>query len=250
MPSLTKDNIFRFEKFKRIPRLIHGFSTRPFSDLKFQKTQNNFRVTENLKNFSNQLKISSKNLVFMEQVHKADVARCDKDCLGHWIPGVDGLLTKERDVYLAVNTADCVPLFFVEPIVRIIGIAHAGWKGTLKEIAKNMVKEIKKLEGKSENIIVGIGPHIGRCCYRVPKERYELFNKMFPSKPLIGGFEDGAWHLDLAAINVKILIQNGIKMDNIDAPITCTSCQNDIYFSFRKDSTITYGEMLGVIGLQ
>ena len=78
----------------------------------------------------------------MEQVHEAEVASCDHDCAGHWVPGVDGLVTTEKNLFLCVNTADCVPLFFLEPENKIIGIAHAGWKGTLHEIGKKVIEQI------------------------------------------------------------------------------------------------------------
>lgn len=229
---------------------FHCFSQRLDGDLTPQKVKKNYKfVLDNSQiNFFSSYNIPPSKTVFMEQVHGAEVASCDKDCAGHWIPGVDGLVTTEKNLFLCVNAADCVSLFFFEPKNKIVGIAHAGWRGTLGEIGKNVVQRmINKHGGKLENIIVGIGPSICGKCYEADKERYDLFSSLH--SPQARMIKNDKHFLDLKQINVKILQDAGIKPRNIEVSPYCTVCHNDLFFSYRKNKESDYGEMVGVIGL-
>lgn len=278
-------HIIQFCSILNFPNFFHGVSTRNYGNLKPQKNKNNSKIkfNKNQKNFFSFQNIPLERTVFMEQVHGTEIASCDSDCAGHWVPGVDGLVTKEKNLFLCVNTADCVPLFFLEPENKIIGIAHAGWKGTLHEIGKKVIEQIiKKHGGKIENILVGIGPAICGKCYMVSKERYEMFEKKnlvrhcerndkikqigvkrsnllkirLLRRPVSLDTESprndslDIFFLDLKAINVKILIEAGIKPENIEVSPYCTSCRNDLFFSYRKNKKKDYGEMVGVMGIK
>lgn len=240
------DKIIQFSSFLKFPNIFHCISQKSDGNLKLKKNLPNYEIifSEEQNIFFTAQNILPSRTIFMEQVHGTEVVSCDKDCAGHWVPEVDGLVTTEKNLFLCVNTADCVPLFFYEPVNQIIGIAHAGWRGTLGEIGKKVVERlIEKHGGKIENILVGIGPSICGKCYEVDKERFDRKD-----------------YLDLKGINAKILIDAGIKPENIEISPYCTSCNNDKFYSYRKnrnkkypleiDIKKDYGEMVGVIGIK
>ena len=184
-----------------------------------------------------------KDLVLAEQIHRDKISDVDGDDLGKKIKSVDGLVTKISRVNIGVRTADCLPILFYEPKAKIVAAVHAGWKGTLLKISPKMIKKIESLGGKAKNIIAAIGPHICGSCYTIPKARVKLFaEKAIRQK-------DGEFHLDLALFNFKQLVSSGVNKKNIEILPYCTVCQNNLFFSFRKDKGKDYGEMLAMIGL-
>lgn len=108
------DKNLEFPQFLKFPNISSCISLRSAGDLKPQKSINNFLTVFNKPqiNFFSDIEISSQNTVFMEQIHGNNIASCDQDCAGHWIPGADGLVTSLKNLFLCVYTADCVPLFF------------------------------------------------------------------------------------------------------------------------------------------
>lgn len=206
--------------------VIHGFSSRLAGDMR--------PGTENRKRFASTLGFSQ-SPVFAEQSH------------GNAVPG-DGLVSHTHPV--AVITADCVPVLLVDPDSKVCAAVHAGWKGTLGGVVGNAVGEMVRVGGDKRRIYAAIGPHIGGCCYTVPEERANAFTHQFGKDEKMVLMMDGAWHLDIGWANYRQLIEAGLLPDHIDAPATCTSCQNQEFFSYRKDSKETYGEMMAVIGLK
>lgn len=190
-----------------------------------------------------------KNFVAMEQIHGTYVAKVKKRDSGRVLSEIDGLITDGPQLYLGVNAADCVPLFFYDPVRKLIGIIHAGWKGTLGNIAAHTIKKLQGLKSNPLDIRVAIGPYIGGCCYMVSQDRAKLFLQLFSDEKTVFQSEDN-WHIDLGRANKNQLIKCGLLEEHIDSFITCTSCQNDLFFSYRKDSKWTFGEMLGVIGIK
>lgn len=209
----------------KLPGVVHGFSGRNVGDMR--------RDRNNRDRFRQMLGLAHAP-VFAQQTH------------GNAIPG-DGLVSNTNPV--AVLTADCVPLLLVDPNARVCAAVHAGWKGTLGGIAGNAVRAMTHLGADTKRIYVAIGPHIAACCYDVRQERVEAFTKQFGGDEKMAFTQRGIWHLDIGWVNYRQLIDAGISPDYIDAPPTCTSCQNDTFFSYRKDKKETYGEMMAVIGL-
>jgi YfiH family protein len=125
---------------------------------------------------------------------------------------------------------------------------HAGWKGTKGEIAKHAVQAMVKRGAKVENILASIGPHIGMCCYSVDSDRVQYFSHMYPGDVNVLVEKNGTWHLDIGHVNYLQFIEAGILGDHIDESDLCTSCMIDEFFSYRKDTKETFGEMLGIIG--
>ncbi len=214
------------EKLLKFSDIVHGFGTR---DEKW----------------------SEKDLVLSKQIHGSKIALVGKNDIGKMREGADGLITKESKVKIAVKTADCVPILFYEPVKKIVGVVHAGWRGTLDLIAEKMVQKIENLGGEAKNLVVAIGPHIGLCCYDIDKERAKTFEEKFGTDPKMISFLDDRPHLDLADVNFLTLLKAGVKKENLDVPPSCTSCQKDLFFSFRrsKKEGDEFGEMLSFIEL-
>ncbi len=242
----TKNNNYFFKKLSEYPRLVHGFSTRQFGDLSVRKTLNeNNKLDGFLKVFG----LTKSNLIMMEQVHGGKVKIVKDEDKGEVIKAVDGLVTDQPGIILGVKVADCMPLLFFDPKKKIIGIAHAGWKGVLLEIAKEMVERMKMLGSQPKDVFVGAGPHIGGCCYSVDKERKNKFIKKFGDLSEMILKNKNKFYLNLAVPLKVQLIEQGIQNKNIEFSTACTSCQIDEFFSYRRDSEETYGEILGIISL-
>lgn len=236
------------EKFAEFPGLVHGFSTRSFGNMKFG-FGNDQAVIQNRERWAQVVGFDPKRIVEAEQVHGARIAVVGERNVGQEIKGVDGLVTCQKRIYLLIKTADCVPILFYDPTQKVAGIAHGGWRGILGRIASRMVYSMRDQLGcLSENILVGLGPSIGGCCYLVPKERALKFRRKFG--------EETAWgkrdkrYLDVRKATLKDLVQAGVPTSNIEASPVCTYCQNKAFFSFRKEGKRLAGETAGVIGIK
>lgn len=205
--------------------IIHAFTTRKGGDMK--------KSEANRKKIIRKLFGEDRKLIIMSQKHTNVV-------------GIDALVSNKTDVVLSVFVADCAPILLSDG--HIIAAIHAGWRGTLGGLTTNTIEEMKKSGSNPKNIIAWIGPHIGMCHYDVSKERVDKFFGMFGNDPKIASFFEDKWHLDIGWANYRQLTDAGVKPKHINAPPTCTACQIDTYFSYRKDSKETFGEIMGVIG--
>ena len=194
--------------------------------------------------------IDLKNLVCGEQVHGDKVMLVTREHIGcgalslsDVLPAVDALITKDRGVALMSFYVDCVPLFFLDPLNKAVGLAHAGWKGTAKRIAVKVVENMSRFFGsKPGNMIVGIGPSIGSCCYLVDESVKNYFLDYDVLKKC-----GQKWHLDLKKSNKYMLMDVGVKENNIAIVDVCTCCKNDIFFSYRTSKKT--GRMAALICL-
>lgn len=205
-------------------------------------------VIENRKRFFKILGINYKNIVTLKQVHSNKVIKITKEHRGRGalkfeesVDEADAMITSEYNLPLVVFTADCMPIFFLEPERRIAAIAHSGWRGSLNNIASKVVNEIVKNGGKAKNIIVGLGPAIRDCCYEVREDVYSLFDERFITK------RDNRYFLDIYKINIENLINSGIKQENIYSTNFCTYCNINFCFSYRREGET--GRMASVIML-
>ncbi len=211
--------------------IVHGYSTRNVTREKFLEG----------------LGVKGEDMVMGQQVHGIKIATVNDSDRGKILTGIDGLISKTLPI--GVTFADCVPVLAVDPQARIIGAVHAGWKGTLGGIARDLISEMKKAGAEANKIYVSIGPHIGMCCYNIMDDRVAAFQKQFGEEEKIAARIEGAWHLDIGYANYQLLIAVGVQKEHIDAPPTCTSCQVAEFNSYRKDSKETFGVQIGVIAL-
>ena len=236
---------YEFQNFKKFKGLIQGFSTRKFGDCRAKIPEN----WKNIEKFLSALGLKKENLVLAQQIHGNKIKVVNYNDRGKIIPAVDGLLTRDCQLVLGIRSADCLPILFFEPEAKIIGAAHAGWRGILARLPQKMIDQIIKMGGLPENVLVAIGPHICGKCYSVEKNRVQQFLAEFGS--LEGMVKDGGeknW-LDLEVPTINQLVHSGVRRGNIFSAGVCTACQNKDFFSYRKDRKKTYGEMLSVISL-
>jgi len=161
----------------------------------------------------------------------------------------DALVTSVSGLVLMVRIADCLPVMFFDPLHKVAGIAHAGWRGTVKKIAAKTVEVImSRYNSDPARILVGIGPGIGPCCYEVDKRIATLFKEGFSSGEQLITERNGKHYLNLWEANRKQLLEAGVRAENIEVAGLCTSCQAQLLFSHRKDKGKTgrFGALIGI----
>jgi YfiH family protein len=191
----------------------------------------------------------------VDQVHGGEILIIDDDPDVKAVKGrdfpFDGIITARPGIAIGIKTADCVPVFFIDPVKPIIGAVHAGWKGTSLSIAARAVDLlVTRFGSDSKDIRAVIGPAIGPCCYEVDRRVFESM-KHLPGRDLLfkEGDNEGKWMLDLGAANRFQLEERGIPTGNICSADLCTSCQRDTFFSHRGDGGGT-GRQLNFIMLR
>ena len=234
--------IIRF--FQQYPSVAAAISTRQIGDCRPLQNPQNW---QNVQKFLNHFRLNKNNLVLAEQIHSNGVKIVGKSEEGKTIPGVDGLVTKEKGIILGIRTADCLPILLYDPVAKIIGAAHAGWKGILSEIPQNLVKLAVANGARPQNILIAIGPHIGGCCYNIEANRAKAFEQKFGHLKNMLINRGKKLYLDLNIPIAQQLTEMGIPNKNINISPICTSCQSNRFFSYRKDSNQTFGEMLSII---
>ncbi|MFC4778451.1 peptidoglycan editing factor PgeF [Paenibacillus sp. GCM10023252] len=173
------------------------------------------------------------------------------------IQDTDALMTNVRGVLLASLYADCVPLYFYDPEHQAMALAHAGWKGTVLEIAARTLEAMAARYGtRPEAVRAAIGPSIGGCCYEVDAVVIDRVKALLPSfglsdeeqALLLLPVESGKAMVDLREINRQIMIKAGIMPIHIECTQWCTGCRRDLFFSHRMEGGPT-GRMASWIGL-
>lgn len=249
---------FRFSKKEKIPFLEslalrehdfieHAFCTRwggvsqePFSNFNFsaQVGDRKGNIEQNREILSSAFHIPLRGFLTVEQVHGDKIAVINGDVPdSQCYPGYDGIITNREELAIAVKTADCIPLFFVDTKERVIGAVHAGWRGTAMGIAARAVDIFaNKFSSSASNIVVVLGPSIGPCCYEVDEKLYDL---MQGEKGHADCFrkadKKGKWIFDLNMANNYQLREAGILENNIVSAKICTSCNTGKFFSHRGE---------------
>ncbi len=211
---MDKKNIFiESEILRQFRDIDHGFSTRFFS------------AGERLDSYT---------LCGIKQVHGTNSVKLShiEEVQHTFQTEADILISQLSNVALAIRTADCVPLLFFEPIKKAIGAAHAGWRGSAQEVSKKTVHEMKKAYGtKSKNLYVAIGPAIRECCYEVDQSVFEKISqkKCFTQK------DNSHWMMSLQELNRLQLLEAGVSGGHIWISSSCTACEKDRFFSYRRE---------------
>jgi YfiH family protein len=200
-------------------------------------------VLQNRRIFLEELGCSFADCTAVSQVHGnkvIEVGEQDKGIgvreLDPNIPECDGMVTTSNIALLGFY-ADCVPLYFFEPQAKIVGLAHAGWKGTALNINQKILHKIQSLGGSLENCLVAIGPCIGPCCYEVGEEVATVFTKEARGSDLISKSGSDRYSLDLAGVNKSQLIREGICPEHIVQAPFCTACHKDLFYSYRREGS-------------
>jgi hypothetical protein len=264
--------------FKKLPWLVHGFSTRSGGasvlgsgervlNLGFTDWDQRENVQKNRQAFQSAIGATEARLALLKQFHSAVTlflaAPPEEPRKG------DASFTNSHGILLGVQTADCVPILLVDPKKRAVAALHAGWRGTLARIAEKTVGEMRKQFGsKPADILAALGPAIGGCCYEVGTELVTEFTSQFADAEeyfdeLRTGEEPNPlqWlnmmppghqpppknvRLDLRKANRSQLLAAGLRDANILVSNLCTACHPDLFFSYRKEAANS-GRLLAAI---
>lgn len=246
----------------------HGFSTKlggvsngdcATMNLSFTRGDDPEAVRENHRRFAKAVGYPVEHLVLSNQVHDTVVRRVDASDCGKGISresdliGVDGLITDDPEVVLMTFFADCVPLFFYDPVVKAVGASHSGWRGTVSRMgAKTVERMAQEFGSKPENLLAVIGPSICASCYEVSEDVAEAFQKEFRKEQWQEILEEKQAHkyqLNLWRANEIILEEAGIPEEQIEVSGLCTCCHPDLLFSHRATGG-RRGNLAGVITLE
>lgn len=236
----------------------HGFTLRrggasrgAFSSLNFSARAGDLpeRVRENWRRLEEAAGLPARGWGLLSQVHGVRVDRVaagGRSChhrLEH--PEADGMVTSSPGVVLGILTADCLPVILGLPGSPAVGVAHAGWRGTLGGIAPAAARALARLAGGApEDVVAGLGPSIGRCCYEVGEEVRAAFVASWGLALARRVFtRSDPWRLDLQAANLIPLREAGIPARHLSRIPLCTCCRKELFFSHRRDGARS-GRML------
>lgn len=222
-------------------------------NLGFHVGDNSKTVLKNRELLALALEIPLNNFVTAQQVHSGTTQIITEELKGNGalsyetaITATDAMITDRPNVCLMVLQADCVPILFFDMRKKVIGIAHAGWKGTIQMVTKNTIRAFKeKFNCFTNDIFVGIGPSIGPCCYNVGTEVTVQINKAFYKRGeyVRNSILDKNGYFDLWEANRMQLVEMGIPEKNIEIAGVCTYCNHNLFFSYRyqKKETGRFG---------
>lgn len=230
----------------------HGFSTRmggvstgvyESMNFAFLKGDNRSCVMENYRRMAKALCVETERMVLSWQTHTTNIRKVTEDDRGKGIfrerdyRDIDGLITDVPDLVLVTFYADCVPLYFLDPVNGAIGLSHSGWRGTAAHMGKKTVEAMSlEFGSKPKDIIACIGPSICRECYEVGEEVALAFSHSFDEKyrdEILKGGAPGKYQLDLWRANEIVLWEAGIEPGHVSVTDICTHCNPDSLFSHR-----------------
>ena len=247
-----------FPGLERTGAVRHLFSTRlggvsegiyASMNVSYARGDQKEAVDENYRRIAACLPCSVEDMVCSDQTHTDHIRVVTAQDRGKGVTrprdyqDVDALITREEGVVLCTFFADCVPLFFVDPVKRAIGLAHSGWRGTVKKIGKKTVEAMADAFGTNpQDIHAAVGPSICQDCYEVSEDVIWEFRKAFPDmgedlhgicRPLWYPAKPGKYQLDLWETNRQVMLEAGISEDKIEVTDLCTCCNPDVLFSHR-----------------
>lgn len=250
----TRTEYLTFPLLDACDAVSHVFTTRiggvskgiySSMNLSYSRGDDEKCVDENFARIAKIFGKESGSIVCSDQTHTNHVLRVTaKDAgKGVTIPrdytDIDGLITNEEELILACFYADCVPVYFVDPVKRAIGLVHSGWRGTQGKISHQVISAMEREFGTNKkDILACIGPSICRECYEVSKDVASVFmdEMLYGSDVVTKTEKEGKYLLDLWGINKHLLLQAGILPEHIQVTDVCTCCNPDYLFSHRKSN--------------
>lgn len=230
----------------------HGFSTRlggvsqgcyASMNLSFTRGDDEAAVRENYHRIAKSIGVKCENMVLSQQTHTTNVRVVTEKDKGKGIvtpldyTDVDGMVTNIPGICLVTFYADCVPLYFVDPVQKAIGLSHSGWRGTVGKIGKETIRKMEEQYGSDpKDILAAVGPSICKDCYEVSEDVILEFQKNFKErywKDLFYRNENGKYQLDLWKANEIIFKESGILPEHIAVTNVCTHCNSEILYSHR-----------------
>ncbi|MYL19103.1 peptidoglycan editing factor PgeF [Halobacillus litoralis] len=264
MEPFKQQSIRQLSCFHQYPEIISGITTRngglshgsyASMNMGLHVQDEKDLVIENRKLLADEIGIPLSRWVIGEQVHGTEAADAGSQPAGAGsksldtaVAGVDGLITKEKNLVLGAFYADCVPLYFFDPESQWIGIAHAGWKGTVHGMAGRMISALEEKGCSREDIQVVIGPCISPEHYEVDDNVIRHIPKHY-HESCVSDKGGSRYQLDLKELNRQMLMEMGMQESAVQVSSACTYEKEDQFYSHRRDQGKT-GRMLGFIALK
>ncbi len=238
---------YHFKSVSQLGGVTHGVFTRrggvslpPYDSLNVGSTVGDDpdRVRVNHERIAGVIGAEDTSFRTTWQVHGAEVLVARRDQAQSWPPPqADGIITAENDLPLIMRYADCVPIMLVDPVRHVIGMAHAGWRGTLAGIGPATIRAMHEVYGSQpQDIVAGIGPSIGPCCYEVGPEVIAQMREVFPeADDLIVPPNNGRGaYLDLWKATEYALRSAGVQF--VEVARLCTRCHSHEFYSHRAEA--------------
>jgi len=258
----NEENILELKEYGKLPLLKyplleqtgiveHCFTTRlggvsegvcSSLNLSFSRGDDPEAVMENYRRVAETFGKTVDDFVCTDQTHTTNVLRVGREHCGYGVTkekpytDVDGLITNEPGVILSTFYADCVPLYFVDPVNKAIGLSHSGWRGTLGRMGQKTLDAMKEAFGtKPEDVYVAIGPSICQDCYEISEDVADYFYTEFSryGNEILINKGNGKFQLDLWKTNEIVLREAGVLPEHLAVTNICTCCNSEILFSHR-----------------
>jgi polyphenol oxidase len=243
-------DVFKFENLSSVPGVVHAITTRAggVSEGRCESLNVSYsvgdrveNVDENLQRVARSIGSERADLFAAYQVHGREVTVVEAESDSR--PKCDVLITRSPERTLMLRFADCAPVLLADPRTKSVGVVHAGWRGSAVRAASAAVSALSEAFGsRPSELVAGIGPSIGPCCYTVGEDVVAAF----ADRP--GLFEDG--RLDLWEANRQALVEAGVPTDQIEVAGVCTQCQADRFFSHRANGGQPAGRFAALIRLE
>jgi len=234
-----------FSIFADFPDLLVVISDKSDGPMKLQGDGKFIQgVIKNRNKFFKKLNITNNAVVSAGLVHGNQVKMVSKSDVRKFIQGTDALITEEKNLFLSITIADCLPIFIYDPIKEVVSLVHGGWRSLAGGIISYTLKGFERRGIDPRNLLVGIGPGIGRCHFEFKEDVLSKF----------GEYDDaikkhsGKNFIDLKKVAQMQLVAEGVKKEHIEINPLCTYCESEKYFSNRRDKSVPLKTMVAVIG--
>jgi hypothetical protein len=231
-----------FKIFENFPQLNYGWSLKENGNMKLNPREN--FSDQNRQQFLESRGVDSKRLVSGLLAHSINIYAANERDAGTNIHNIDGLVTASKNLFLSITVADCFPVLAYDPVTGNTGIAHAGWRGIVSGIAKNLISTMKELGSQSQNIFVGIGPGLQKCHFEI---KHDVLNEFESYRDYVSSAYAKVY-IDLPGSISNQLVEAGLPEKNIEASSECTYELENKYFSHRRDKTDPVEAMMAYIG--
>ncbi|MDD5567512.1 MAG: peptidoglycan editing factor PgeF [Patescibacteria group bacterium] len=238
----------KFNLFYKHPEIVYGITEQADGSMGY--TTPGYSKPEHFNNrkvYFRKQGINTDQVFFPNMEHGNTIVVINKQNELKSQPIADGVVTKLTGVVLAITSADCFSVYAYDPVQKVIGLAHAGWKGVAGGVVPNLIKTLTiYCQSLKKDILVGIGPGIGKCHFEIKPEtlpHYLAYSECIEQK-------GEKIFIDLEGIIVQQLLFAGIKKENIELSKQCTYCLDKIYFSNRRDKPKLLETMISFIMLK
>lgn len=247
-------SVFKFESFRKFKNITHFITTREGWESgripRFTGDQESV-YSEFRKELAFSGEWEAGQFIFPRQTHSDHVAIVSAGDLDT-LPDTDALITSDPNLFVCVQTADCVPILLFDPEKKVVAAIHAGWRGTISKIAEKTIRQMtEKLGCQPSDIVAGIGPSIHMHAYEVGPEVVAAVDSAFSNSPALlkPSLREGHAFFDLWEANQTVLIEAGILEENIEVMGLCSFEHSDMFYSARREGSDT-GRMVSGICLK